>query len=313
MRVATFSYKGQAARLGAPNGGLMIDLNAAHRVMLATRGEPRAAETADAILPAGTQGFLDGGERAIGAAREALAFVDKLDAREAEERSLAYAIDSVKLHAPVPRPGTFIFIGLNYRDHAAETGAKIPEHPTLFSKSPRCVIANGEAIKLPKVSKMIDYEAELAVVIGKRAKDVARDKAREYVAGYTIINDVSCRDYQRRTNQWMAGKTFDTFAPMGPYLVLTDEIPDPHVLDISLEINGKRLQHSNTKNLIFDVNALIADISQFLTLEPGDVISTGTPGGVGFVRNPQVFLQPGDRVKIEIAKIGVLENPVEAP
>lgn len=299
--------------VGVPANGLMIDVNAAYRALLRERGEPAPAAMADAVAPAGILAFLNGGDRAIGAASETLAYVSKVGARAAEDESLAYPIDKVTLLAPVQRPGKLICVGLNYRDHAEEAGQKIPSDPTLFSKAASCVIGPNEAIRLPKVSKDIDYEAEFAVVIGKHAKDVSAAKALDYVAGYTIVNDVSARDFQRRSSQWMAGKNFDTFAPMGPHIVLKDEIPDPHTLDISLEINGRRLQSSNTKNLIFDVNALIADISRFLTLEPGDVISTGTPGGVGFVRKPPVFLMPGDRVKIEIAKIGALENPVVAP
>jgi acylpyruvate hydrolase len=313
MRLSTFRYKGQSAVVGVPANGLMIDVNAAYRALLRERGEPAPAAMADAVAPAGILAFLNGGDRAIGAASETLAYVSKVGARAAEDESLAYPIDKVTLLAPVQRPGKLICVGLNYRDHAEEAGQKIPSDPTLFSKAASCVIGPNEAIRLPKVSKDIDYEAEFAVVIGKHAKDVSAAKALDYVAGYTIVNDVSARDFQRRSSQWMAGKNFDTFAPMGPHIVLKDEIPDPHTLDISLEINGRRLQSSNTKNLIFDVNALIADISRFLTLEPGDVISTGTPGGVGFVRKPPVFLMPGDRVKIEIAKIGALENPVVAP
>jgi acylpyruvate hydrolase len=313
MRVATFRFKGHNPATGVPTAGLMVDINAAYRAFLTDRGEPAPAAMANAIAPADMLGFLAGGDRAIGAAAEAVGFVTKLGAREAEDRSLAFPIDKVTLMAPVPRPGKLICVGLNYRDHAEEAGQKIPTEPTLFSKAASCVIGPGEAIRLPKVSKDIDYEAEFAVVIGKRAKEVPAAKALEYVAGYTIVNDVSARDFQRRTSQWMAGKNFDTFAPMGPHIVLKDEIADPHTLDISLEINGRRLQNSNTKNLIFGVEALIADITRFLTLEPGDVISTGTPGGVGFVRKPPVFLQAGDRVKIEVAKIGALENPVVAP
>jgi len=313
MRLATFSYKGQSSKVGVPTDGLMVDVNAAYRALLSSKGEPAAAALADAITPSEIIAFLEGGDRALGAAGEALGYVSKLGARAAEDHSLAYPIDKITLHAPVPKPGKLICIGLNYRDHAEEAGAQIPADPTLFAKMASCVIAHGEAIKLPTVSTDIDYEAELAVVIGKRAKDVPAAKALDYVVGYTIVNDVSARDFQRRTTQWMAGKNFDTFAPMGPHIVLKDEIPDPHVLDISLEINGRRLQNSNTKNLIFNVNVLIADITRFLTLEPGDVISTGTPSGVGFVRKPPVFLLAGDRVKVEIAKIGALENPVVAP
>ncbi len=177
--------------------------------------------------------------------------VARLGADGARERGFARPAESVRLRAPVPRPPKFILVGLNYRDHAEEAGMKIPEVPTFFSKYANCVIGPGDAIKIPKVSAMIDYEAEYAFVIGRAGRDIAPERAMEYVAGYTIVNDVSCRDYQMKTGQWMIGKTFDTFAPMGPYLVTREEIADPHNLEISLYLNGQRMQHSNTRNLIF--------------------------------------------------------------
>jgi acylpyruvate hydrolase len=173
------------------------------------------------------------------------------------------------------------------------------------------VIGPGDAIKIPKVSAMIDYEAEYAFVIGRAGRDITPDRAMDYVAGYTIVNDVSCRDYQMKTGQWMIGKTFDTFAPMGPYLVTRDEVADPHNLEISLQLNGQRMQHSNTRNLIFKTEHLIAFLSQVFTFEPGDVVSTGTPAGVGYARKPPVFMKAGDRVRIEVEGLGALENPVE--
>jgi 2-keto-4-pentenoate hydratase/2-oxohepta-3-ene-1,7-dioic acid hydratase in catechol pathway len=216
----------------------------------------------------------------------------------------------VRLGPPIARPGKIMCIGLNYRDHARETNQAVPDFPTLFAKYASCVIGPGEAIVLPKLTKEIDYEAELGVVIGKRARHVSEAKALDYVAGYVPFNDVSARDYQRRTSQWTIGKTFDTFGPMGPALVTADEIPDPHSLDIQLSIGGEVLQHSNTRELVFSVQQLIAILSGVMTLEPGDLISTGTPSGVGAARTPKRWLRPGETVRIEIEKLGVLTNPV---
>lgn len=212
--------------------------------------------------------------------------------------------------APVPRPGKIICIGLNYRDHAAESKMPIPEKPVVFSKFSTCVIAPGEPVVLPSTSQQVDYEAELAVVIGRRAKQVSADRAYDYVLGYTAFNDVSARDFQFADGQWQRGKSCDTFAPMGQTIVTADEIPDPHKLSIKLVLNGKTMQDSNTDQLIFGVPALIEFLSQSITLEPGDVIATGTPPGVGFARNPPVFLKPGDRMEVLIEGIGGVGNPV---
>lgn len=311
MRLVTFVRLGEP-RLGAVVGEQVIDLNAAYQYWQECGGVPRAKELAAAVLPPDMVEFLSGGEPSLAAARETLRRVTALEGTPLAARGIVYPLRAVTLRAPVPRPTKLILVGLNYRDHAEEAKMKIPEEPTLFSKYAQSVIGPGEAIRIPKVSDKIDYEGEFAFVIGKRGKDIARERALEYVAGYTIVHDVSCRDYQMRTGQWMIGKTFDTFAPMGPYLVLKDEIPDPHNLDLTLTLNGQVMQHSNTKNLIFNVFDLVAYMSQVFTLEPGDVVSTGTPAGVGFARKPPVFLKPGDVVRIEIAGLGVLENPVAA-
>jgi 2-keto-4-pentenoate hydratase/2-oxohepta-3-ene-1,7-dioic acid hydratase in catechol pathway len=280
--------------------------------VLEERGERRAGELALEALPPEMLAFLGAGERAMIAAADALALVSRLGADGSRERGLARPASAARLLAPVPRPPKFILVGLNYRDHAEEAGFKIPEVPTFFSKYANCVIGPGEAIKIPRVSAMIDYEAEYAFVIGRAGRDIAVERAMDYVAGYTIVNDVSCRDYQMKTGQWMIGKTFDTFGPMGPYLVTRDEIADPHNLEIALHLNGQRLQHSNTRNLIFKTEYVIAYLSQVFTFEPGDVISTGTPAGVGYTRKPPIFMKPGDRVRVEVEGLGVLENPIEA-
>ena len=214
--------------------------------------------------------------------------------------------------APVPRPGKLICIGLNYRDHAAESNMPIPERPVIFSKFSTCVIAPGEPVVIPPSSQQVDYEAELAVVIGKRAKQVKASRAMDYVLGYTAFNDVSARDFQFADGQWQRGKSCDTFAPMGQRIVTTDTITDPHKLSIKLILNGQTMQDSNTDQLIFGVPELIEFLTESITLEPGDVIATGTPPGVGFARKPPVFLKPGDEMEVQIEGIGSLGNPVVA-
>lgn len=215
--------------------------------------------------------------------------------------------------APVSRPGKLICIGLNYRDHAAESNMPIPERPVVFSKFSTAVIGPGEAVIVPATSEQVDYEAELAVVIGRRAKNVGAQNAFDHVLGYTCFNDVSARDFQFADGQWQRGKSCDTFAPMGPFIVTTDEIPDPHKLAIKLRLNGETMQDSNTDQLIFGVPELIAFLSETITLEPGDVIATGTPPGVGFARKPPVFLKAGDSMEVEIETIGMLGSKVQGP
>ncbi len=223
------------------------------------------------------------------------------------------ALDAVEFLPPVPRPGKIIAVGLNYRDHAAEQGKAPPAEPVVFAKYASAVTGHGWPIVLPPNSREVDYEAELAVVIGKTARRVAREDAYAYVGGYTILNDVSARDMQRQDKQFTRAKSCDTFAPMGPWLVTADAIPDPQALDIRLTLNGRVMQASNTREMIFDIPYLIWFLSQAMTLEPGDVIATGTPGGVGVFRQPPVFLRPGDEVAITIERIGTLRNPVVAP
>jgi 2,4-diketo-3-deoxy-L-fuconate hydrolase len=218
--------------------------------------------------------------------------------------------DGTRLGPPLARPSKIVCIGLNYRDHAAESKMPIPEKPVVFSKFSTAVIAPGESVVLPSTSQQVDYEAELAVVIGRHAKHVKADRAYDYVLGYTAFNDVSARDFQFSDGQWQRGKSCDTFAPMGQTIVTTDAIPDPHKLSIKLVLNGQTMQNSNTDQLIFGVPALIEFLSESITLEPGDVIATGTPPGVGFARNPPVFLKPGDRMEVLIEGMGGLGNPV---
>jgi 2-keto-4-pentenoate hydratase/2-oxohepta-3-ene-1,7-dioic acid hydratase in catechol pathway len=222
-------------------------------------------------------------------------------------------LDRMRLLAPV-EPAAIYAIGLNYRDHAAETGAPLPDYPVLFMKNIRAAIGPGEAIRLPRHlrSDEVDSEAELAVLLARDCRNATRDGAMDFVAGFTCANDVSARDWQLRRSgrQWCRAKSFDTFCPLGPWVVTPDELPRPFALDISGRINGRVLQQSNTSQMIFDVPALLEFLSADTTLPAGSVILTGTPQGVGMARQPPVWLQPGDRVAVEIEGIGVLENPV---
>jgi 2-keto-4-pentenoate hydratase/2-oxohepta-3-ene-1,7-dioic acid hydratase in catechol pathway len=213
---------------------------------------------------------------------------------------------------PLFTPRNVICIGLNYKDHAAEGGVPLPEKPVVFAKLNGCMVGPNAPIMLPPDTQQVDYEAELAVVIGRRCKGASKADALNYVAGYTCLNDVSARDFQFGDNQWVRAKSQDTFGPMGPYLVTADEIPDPQTLPIRCLVNGQVLQDSNTDKMIFGVRDLISFISRGITLEPGDVISTGTPHGVGFARKPPIFLKAGDEVVVEIDGVGRLSNPVTA-
>lgn len=247
--------------------------------------------------------LLQGGEDALDRARRALMSAGA-------EHEIARA--EVALLPPVPNPAKIACIGLNYRDHAAEVKMDLPQHVTVFAKWPNTLIGDGAPIVIPSLSHRVDYEAELAFVVGKRAHAVAEDDADAYIAGYTCFNDVSVRDYQMRTSQWTLGKVFDTHGPCGPFLVTRDEVPDPQNLRIRCSIGGETLQDSSTAQMVFGVRRLLAELSAVMTLEPGDVVATGTPAGVGTSRTPKRWILPGERVRVEIDGIGVLENPAIA-
>jgi 2-keto-4-pentenoate hydratase/2-oxohepta-3-ene-1,7-dioic acid hydratase in catechol pathway len=246
------------------------------------------------------------GDSVIPMGRDLVAYLATGEASDGPAMPLA----GVRPLAPIPRPAKIVCIGLNYRDHALEAGLPLPEVPILFPKFANSVIGPGEPIVLPPETAEPDYEAELAVVIGRSAHRVDVGDAFGVVGGYTCANDVSARDLQSRTSQWMLGKAIDTFLPLGPVIVTPDEIPDPQALAIRCEVNGVELQSSSTAQMVFSVAELIASISRTMTLEPGDVIATGTPPGVGFARTPPVWLRDGDEVTIEIERIGRLTNPV---
>lgn len=228
-------------------------------------------------------------------------------------RETGKRIANGRLLAPIEPPAVYA-IGLNYRDHAAETGARLPEYPVLFFKNPRAITSPGQPIRLPRKlrSDEVDAEAELAVVLSRDCLNATRENAMDFVAGFTCANDISARDWQLRRSgqQWCRAKSFDTFCPLGPWIVTPDEMPDPLHLDIQGRLNGKVVQKSNTKQMIFDVPALISFLSGDTTLSAGSVILTGTPHGVGMARQPPVWLQPGDEVEVEIEAIGALANPV---
>jgi len=285
----------------------VIDLNAAYRDFLHNQGQ---AADADTSLAETVQDFLARGDAALQMARNVLQF-----ARQQQSASPAWLrpAAAVRLTAPVPCPSKVVAIGQNYRDHCAEQGVKPPDRPIIFAKFPTSVIGPDEAITWnPELTSQVDYEAELGVVIGKRAKNVPQVEAISYVAGYLNANDVSARDLQFGDRQWVRGKSLDTFCPIGPYLVTPDEVADPHALAIRSILNGTVMQDSNTNNLIFTIPALIEFITRAITLLPGDIILTGTPPGVGVFREPKVLMQPGDTISIEVEGLGTLTNPVAA-
>jgi len=255
----------------------------------------------------------DGGIRPLGGA-SMLEYIEH--GRSAERQpggEGAVSLGEVRLHAPITRPQKIIAIGLNYEDHAAETGGEIPEKPIVFAKYPNTIIGPGETILIPPITEQADYEAELAVVIGRPAKNVSESEALEYVFGYMNGNDVSSRDLQfSEGGQWTRSKSIDTFAPIGPYVATRDEVPDPQDLWIRCTLNGEVMQDSTTSKMAFSVAELVAFLSTGMTLMPGDVIMTGTPAGVGFARDPEIFIKPGDEVTVEIEGLGTLTNPVEA-
>jgi len=308
MKIVRYSQNGQAPRVGCFLGNdRVVDLEASCRVYLGGKGVVRAAAIAAALFPHdSTRGFLEGGV----ATQEMLAaMVDATKAGKFEP--VSHPLASLRLHAPIADPGKFICIGLNYKDHAAETGNPAPKEPPIFPKWNTAILDPGEPILRPRGEKRLDWEVELGVVIGRTARYVAKEQALEYVYGYTIINDASARDFQFITTQWAAGKIPDTLAPVGPYIADRAEIPDPHVLDLKTWVNGTLMQNGTTRNFIFDVRYLVSYLSGILTLSPGDLIATGTPAGVGFSRKPPIPLQPGDKVRLEITGLGVLENPVK--
>jgi len=313
LQLVTFVYNGES-RVGVHVDGRIVDVRAALAARFEEGGEGRPWALAEALIPSDVRSFIARGEPALAQARSAVDFALARgeQPRGPAEARLLYRLDEVAVHAPILNPEKIIAVGLNYLDHARESGMEPPKRPLFFSKYPSSIVGPRSPVVLPPsdVTSKVDYEVELAVVIGRAAKNVTVDEAMDYVYGYTILNDVSARDLQFEDGQWVKGKALDTFAPLGPWIVTKDEIPDPHGLRLVLALNGEVMQDSNTSNLIFNIPTLISYFSRLFTLKPGDIISTGTPPGVGQSRVPPRFLKPGDTMVAEIEGIGALETPV---
>lgn len=280
MKLTTFTHQG-STRIGVVAGDAVADVTAAARE-----------------IPREMIAFLTAGKSALERARAAVQGAPKIP------------LAQVKLEAPILRPPEFLAIGLNYADHVAETGRDKPSFPMFFNKQSSCVNGPYDPIHLPRASTALDYEGELAFVIGRRCRHVPRDRAHEVIAGYTIVNNVSVRDWQRRAQTMTLGKSFDTHGPCGPWIVTADEIGDPHNLDLRTLVNGEVRQHSNTRHLFFNCFEQVETLSTVFTLEPGTIISTGTPAGVAAAMKPPKWLKAGDVVRIEIERIGYIENRV---
>ncbi len=312
MKLVTF-VAGSQTRLGAKDGDQIVDLNLAYTTYLACQGETLPYQAGVAAIPTDLETFLVKGDRAIEAALETLEYVTDLQAKKSpllgpNGERICYPEGEVTLKAPISRPQKIIGIGLNYAEHCAETNSPKLDSIMTFAVFANAIVGPGENIIIPKTSFKVDWEAELVFVIGKRGKYIPAERALDYVAGYTAGNDVSVRDHQFADPASTRGKSGDTHAPIGPWIVTKDEIPDPQSLDIAMRVNGVVKQSSNTCNMIYKVSDLIAFLSTYFTLEPGDLIFSGTPSGVGAARDPQEWLKPGDRVEVTIEKIGTLTN-----
>ena len=305
MKLYTFTDDTGQTRLGVEDNGLLHDLADAHSLECALRGGKWHGLE---LLQPDMLDFIRLGPDALQIARDVLR-----SAQQTRSKLPTYPLAQVQLFAPIPRPGKILCSGINYRSHAEENpGAKMPTEPFFFSKLPSAVIGPGEPIVKPKETEQLDYEVEFAVVIGKTMKNTPEGKVKDHLFGYTILHDVSARDVQFKDNQITLGKNFDTFCPLGPCIVTADELPDPGNVRLRSFVNGRLMQDGTTADWVFPLPVLLSRLSHVMTLEPGDIVSTGTPAGVGVFRNPPVFLKSGDIVRLEIEGIGVLENPVVA-
>jgi 2-keto-4-pentenoate hydratase/2-oxohepta-3-ene-1,7-dioic acid hydratase in catechol pathway len=309
MKLASYLQAGQT-RLGAVDGEDVVDLNRAAAAVASASGSPVGQAVADATVPADAVEFLRLGPAAIEAAKAAYEHATALDTQASRRALLRTPLAEIDLLPPVPNPPKVICVARNFGAHAKEAGLEISEIPILFARFPSTLVAAGDPVLRPLASEQLDWEGELAVVIGKAGKRVSREEAMDHVVGYSIFNDVTVRDYQFRTPQYTAGKNFEASGPFGPYLVLTDEIPDPGALEIKTFVGDELMQEGETRDMIFDVATIVSHISEFIGLEPGDVIPMGTPSGVGFKRTPPVFLRDGQTVRVEIPGLGVLANPI---
>jgi 2-keto-4-pentenoate hydratase/2-oxohepta-3-ene-1,7-dioic acid hydratase in catechol pathway len=311
MRLVTHVQSGEE-RLAALADDQLVDLNRSAASLARSSGTPDPKAFADAMVGTDVVTLLTLGEPGLKAAAAAVEHATGLDPSLASRELLISPVDNATLLPPVPRPPKILCVARNYAKHAEEAGLELSEIPIMFSRFANTLVAEGRPIIRPTVSDELDWEAELAVVIGVGGGHIAKEHAMNHVAGYSILNDVTVRPYQFRTSQYTAGKNFRGSAPFGPHLVLKDEIPNPHALDIRLTINGIEKQNGNTSDMIFDVPTIIEHISEWIDLEVGDVIAMGTPDGVGFKRQPPEFLQPGDQVVIDLEGVGTLTNPVVA-
>lgn len=305
MKIVTYSIQANPLRLGILiDEQTILDPQQAYVEMLNSRGQQRAEEIGNALLPSDPTAFLTNGELAWSAAHEAIEYVKHNQVSKA-----LYKKDDVHIGPPLLKPNKIICVGLNYKDHILEMKRDFPVHPVIFAKFATAIAEPFGTFSLnSKLTQKLDYEAELAFVIGRKGKNISQADAMDYVAGYTVVNDITARDMQKRTIQWLQGKTLDKSLPMGPFLVTKDEIPNPHGLDISLAVNGEIRQKSNTEQLLFNINYLVEFLSGIMTLEPGDVVCTGTPGGVGEAQG--LFLKDSDIVHIEIGGIGSIETRI---
>ena len=310
MKLVAFKVHDEE-RIGALENDIVIDLNLAHQLYLSERG--KTAITLDSF-PSTIIDFLKLGEKAGKYASNLVTFAHELRKKRSgktERQRVLLSISDVHILAPVPLPPKIICLGLNYRDHAEEGHVPIPEEPILFSKPSTAIVGPDDCVVYPKISTQVDYEIELAAVIGKEGRDLSEPDASNHIGGYTVFNDISARDIQFKDKQWFRGKSFDTFAPTGPCLALSDQVRDPHHLKMELRVNGEVRQSSTTANMIFKIPQIIAFISRVMTLQPGDIIATGTPAGVGFYAKPEKkLLKPGDLIEAEVESIGVLRNRV---
>ncbi len=311
MKLVMFQKVGDP-RLGNLIENKLYDLNLIYELMLEAGGDPRARQKADLLLPSETVRFLEGGDDSKAEAQRAMDWIQKQpkDTLRLRGMNAVHSLGDVKLLAPILKPQKIICVAHNYHDFLEELGMKPHPEPRIFAKFANAVTGYDQPIARPAMSKALGYEAELAFVIGKRCKHVPEGKAYEHIAGYMAFNDVSASDLTQKDVQNLRGKSFDGFAPMGPYLLTTDEMPDPHNLKVFLRVNGKVLQESNTKQLVYNVPQLVAFCSAVFTLEPGDVVATGTPGGLAKDRDPHTYMEPGDVMETEIEGLGIMKNPI---
>jgi acylpyruvate hydrolase len=312
MKLVMFQKSGDP-RLGCLEDDQVTDLNLAYEAMLTSKGAIRPREKAALMVPPETIALLRGGDESLQAAAEAIEWTDT-QPKDLSMRndSVILNLDQVKLLAPVLKPQKIICVAHNYHDFLEELGMKPHPEPRIFAKFANAVAAYDDPIPRPAMTQALGYEAELAFVFGKTCKHVAEEDAYDYIAGYMGFNDVSASDLTKRDGQNLRGKSFDAFAPMGPFLLTKAELPDPHNLDVELRVNGRVLQKSNTRQLVYNVPQLVSFCSQVFSLEPGDVVATGTPGGLAKDRKPPTFMNPGDIMETEIEKLGVLKNPITA-